>query len=52
MSEDVLASAVRFLIDGGDEEAARLLLMCELQLDCPFFNDPRADAVISGPRAA
>jgi hypothetical protein len=59
-SSDVLvASAARFLIDGGEEDAASVLLSCSLSWDVnedtdPWFRDrPRylLDVTVIGPRA-
>jgi hypothetical protein len=46
----ILASAVRFLIDGGDFEAAQVLLLCELDL----YKDDHGNECIElrGPRSA
>ncbi len=53
------ASAARFLIDGGEEDAASVLLACELSLwksgDTWHQGDELLEAVhvsLSGPRAA
>ncbi len=60
MDDDVLqASAARFLIDGGEEDAASVLLSCTLRVypsgDTWFDGDETLYAVhvdVSGPRAA
>ena len=60
-SEEVvlLASAVRFLIDGGEDDAANVLLSCSLDYwmsgDGWWVGDERHEAVhvkLTGPRAA
>jgi hypothetical protein len=56
----LLASAARFLIDGGEEEAASVLLSCALSWDCTEDNDPwwgnkphyELDVTVIGPRSA
>jgi hypothetical protein len=57
--EQVLAGAVRFLIEGGEEEAARLLLTCSLILsptqEAWYDGDTvqlPVRALLAGPRAA
>jgi hypothetical protein len=56
----LLASAARFLIDGGEEDAAHVLLSCsiafDLTEDVDFYNQPKGtyygDVHIQGPRSA
>lgn len=57
--DQLLASAVRFLIDGGDDQAASLLLACTLRVDPSgdtwWSGDEQQYAVhvyVTGPRAA
>jgi hypothetical protein len=48
----MLASAVKFLIDGGDHEAALALLPCSINVAHRYFhgNDTVVDVIVSGPR--
>ena len=55
----VMASAARFLIDGGEEDAANVLLSCNLEVwksgDTWYAGDEVVHAVhveLTGPRAA
>jgi hypothetical protein len=53
----LLASAARFLIDGGDNEAANVLLFCELQIEAVYWAEQYDDKQhvslkLTGPRAA
>ena len=58
-NDRVQASAVTFLIDGHQEEAARILLSCNLEIDAHFvwlapdegYNDGTLDVEIAAPRA-
>lgn len=52
--ERVLASAVKFLIDGGDHQAALALIPCSIDLGHRYFhgNDTVVDVIVSGPRAS
>lgn len=57
-TEQLIASAAQFLIDGNEEDAASVLLACELTLD--FYDGGYSgsnyvygrEAVLTGPRAA
>jgi hypothetical protein len=54
MCERIVASAVKFLIDGDDHEAALALLPCSLSLHHQYYDGPNTvmTVVLSGPRAS
>jgi len=53
-NDQLLASAIRYLIDGGDEAEANVLLPCSLDyhIESEYFEGVNLHIVLSGPRAS